>query len=285
MRYQISHTTVYQYTQPVRLSSHLLRLRPRSNGIQSLSYFQIEIQPRPRQMSDLLDLEGNACLSLWFSDVRVTTLHIQAMSEVETHCLNPFDFIGDPEAVYSPLDYPRSVVDHLNPYLKPHQSAPMHPQVITLAEILMDKVDGNISHFLTQLTQTIYNDYQYVHRPTGNPQPVGLTLTQKSGSCRDLAVLFIAVCQAAGLAARFVSGYQEGDPNQTHRELHAWAEVYIPGGGWRGFDPTLGLAVADRHISLAAAANPANTAPVSGKLMPGELATSSLTYQIEITLT
>jgi transglutaminase-like putative cysteine protease len=107
-------------------------------------------------------------------------------------------------------------------------------------------------------------------------------MAQKSGSCRDFAVLFMAACQAVGLAARFVSGYQEGDEAQEARELHAWPEVYIPGGGWRGFDPTHGLAVCDRHVPLAAAAHPANAAPVSGKLKPGCLATTQLNYQIQI---
>lgn len=76
------------------------------------------------------------------------------------------------------------------------------------------------------------------------------------------------VCRAVGIGARFVSGYQEGNPDQQQRDLHAWAEVYLPGGGWRGYDPTLGLAVADRHMGLAASASPSYAASVSGNITP-----------------
>jgi transglutaminase-like putative cysteine protease len=88
-------------------------------------------------------------------------------------------------------------------------------------------------------------------------------MEQRQGACRDLAVLFIDACRCVGLAARFVSGYQDAYRSMGKRDLHAWAEVYLPGAGWRGYDPTRGLAVADHHVAIAAAADPQNTAPVT----------------------
>ena len=101
-------------------------------------------------------------------------------------------------------------------------------------------------------------------RDHGAPLPPSITFQKKRGACRDLVLLFMAVCRRFGLASRFVSGYQEGDPDMEQRHLHAWAEVYIPGGGWRGYDPSHGLVVADRHIALAASYAPEGTAPVKG---------------------
>jgi transglutaminase-like putative cysteine protease len=102
------------------------------------------------------------------------------------------------------------------------------------------------------------------------------------GSCRDLTVVFMEACRAVGLAARFVSGYEEGDSNILERDLHAWAEVYVPGGGWRGFDPTHGLAVSDRHITLVASPYPAQTLPISGTTEEGSRVGATLETEVRI---
>ena len=94
--------------------------------------------------------------------------------------------------------------------------------------------------------------------------PPRVTLEKGQGACRDLAVLFVAACRALGFGARFVSGYHQGHSEPMRRDLHAWAEVYLPGGGWRGYDPSLGLAVADRHVAVAAGTRPDQAAPISG---------------------
>lgn len=283
MRYHISHTTIYHYSQPVRLSTHTLRLRPRSDGIQQLANFSMEIQPLPIKASDFLDLEGNACHQIWFPDEPTTTLLIHSTSEIETHRTNPFDYLSEPWATHAPLDYPVSTAVRLTPYLAP-PNLTISPQVIEFAQTLLHSVEANVGFFLTQLTQSIYSRCEYVQRHVGGPQPAGITLAQQSGTCRDFVVLFMEACRAVGLAARFVSGYQEGDPDQDNHDLHAWVEVYIPGGGWRGFDPTHGLAVTDRHIAVAAAAYPADAAPVVGKLKSGELASATLDSQIKLTV-
>jgi transglutaminase-like putative cysteine protease len=91
-----------------------------------------------------------------------------------------------------------------------------------------------------------------------------VTLREHDGTCRDLTVLFCAACRSAGIAARFVSGYECEAATQDSADMHAWAEVYLPGGGWRGYDPSQGLAVSTSHVAVAAAANPAMAASVSG---------------------
>lgn len=283
MRYHISHTTVYQYSQPVKLGAHTVRLCPRSDGSQKLKQFAVDVFPQPAKIADILDIEGNTCLCLWFADETTSQLKIHTEADVETLRTNPYDYLSEPWAIAAPIDYPSAIAAHLTPYLKPALSTCPSPQVVELAQALLYEVEGNVGLFLSKLTQTIYEQFEYFHRPVGHPMPGGMTIAKKAGSCRDFAILFMEACQAVGLAARFVSGYQEGDEAQDSRELHAWPEVYIPGGGWRGFDPTHGLAVCDRHIPLAAAAHPANAAPVSGKLQPGCLGQSILEYEIRIT--
>lgn len=283
MRYHISHTTTYQYSQPIKLAAHTVRLCPRSDGSQKLKQFAVDIFPQPDKIADILDIEGNTCLCLWFPDEAITELKIHTEADVETLRTNAFDYLSEPWAIAAPIDYPTSLLAHLTPYLRPALATCPSPQVVEFAQELLHEVQGNVGLFLSQLTQTIYQQFQYFHRPVGHPVSGSITLAQKSGSCRDFAVLYMEACQAVGLAARFVSGYQEGDEDQDSRELHAWPEVYIPGGGWRGFDPTHGLAVCDRHVPLAAAAHPANAAPVSGTLKPGFAASSTLDYQIQIT--
>jgi transglutaminase-like putative cysteine protease len=142
-------------------------------------------------------------------------------------------------------------------------------------------VQGQPISFLTELNAQIHRECQYQIRETGAALPPGVTWSQRSGSCRDYAVLFAEACRAVGLAARFVSGYQEGDPDRRDRHLHAWAEVYLPGGGWRGFDPTQHAAVGDHYIALVASPLSTYTAPLSGSIKPGGVQ-SEMTYQLEI---
>ena len=281
MHYSITHTTLYTYSEPVQLGSHCIKLCPRNDGSQHLQHFNLEVYPTPQQVTNLLDPEGNVCQRLWFKPVPASILKFITRVEVETLRTNPFDFLTAPWAMTHPLDYPSSMKMRLSPYLVNHL---IHPQVIAFAHDVLYQVGGDIGQFLTQLTQAIRDRCYYVHRAEGHPQPAGQTLAQQTGTCRDFAVLWIEACRAVGLAARFVSGYQQGDPDQPQRELHAWAEVYVPGGGWRGFDPTLGLAVAEGHVALAAAAEPSQASPVNGHIqsVSGTAAKSSLDFTIEI---
>jgi len=265
-RYRIHHNTLYHYDQTVKLKPHVVRLRPRSDGAQTLEYFDLHIDPPPIRRADLVDLDGNATIGLWFDQTDVTELRIKASSEIRTHRSNPFDYLIAPWASNAPITYPQSLTSYLHPYRDNSLGLALDPGVTQLAHKILHDVQHNTSYFLTTLTQHIYEACRYTTREQGEPQLAGITWHQKLGSCRDFTVLFMEACRSIGLAARFVSGYQEGDLTLAERELHAWAEVYIPGGGWRGFDPTHGLAVADQHIALAASAFPKDASPVSGEL-------------------
>jgi transglutaminase-like putative cysteine protease len=282
VRYRISHLTTYTYSQAVTLAPHIIRLRPRASGDQAVEFFQLQVDPLPLGMTQILDAEGNAILRLWWEEQPTSHLQLQSDFQVVTYRTNPFNYLLEPWATRLPLDYPASLLSYLQPYLTGHSIAGMPPDPLAtqLGQELAHTVEHNPVMFLSELNQRIYRQCQAVVRETGLPLPPHLTWTQQSGSCRDLAALFMAVCRSVGLACRFVSGYQEGDIDTLDRHLHAWVEVYLPGAGWCGYDPTQGLAVSDRHIPLVASAWPEQAAPVSG--FRGGGARSVIQYQITL---
>ncbi len=287
MRYQITHTTFYSYDRPVILSPHTIRLRPRCDVQQKLHSFSLQLDPLPKQRSENVDLDGNSITKAWFTDEAIAQFTIRAVSEVETFCENPFIYMLEPWAVNLPMDYSSSVLSRLQPYLQPYwggqfSQGAIDPEAMMLAQDIWQATNSTTA-FLNELNQRIYKNCGYLMRETGSPLPPGITWRSKQGSCRDYAVLFMEVCRAAGMAARFVSGYQEGDPDSRDRHLHAWAEVYLPGAGWRGYDPTHGLVVSDRHIPLVASASAEDMAPVSGKLKTIGV-NSSMRYELFIKL-
>lgn len=298
MYYKINHATTYTYESPVTFSPHVLRLRPRSDVAQKLHGFSLETDPQPIRVVENVDLGGNAELRLWFAEEAIATLTITTTSEVETFRANPFDYLVEPWAVQLPIDYPASLLTQLQPYFGGqflHFASSVDPVAAQLAEEIWQDTNNTIS-FLTTLNQRIRESCKYIVRETGEPFPAGITWTQKLGSCRDLAVLFVETCRAIGLAARFVSGYQSDEPKEPGSEggdtqptpsqehqLHAWAEVYLPGAGWRGYDPTQGLAVADHHIALFASPFARQTVPIVGSLKQGMGTKSDMQYHLSIT--
>ncbi|MFM7437757.1 MAG: transglutaminase N-terminal domain-containing protein, partial [Snowella sp.] len=283
------HKTSYTYNQPVFLKPHLVRLRPLSNSWQTLDNFLIKITPQPVGISDINDLDGNSLQKIWFTaPTEQFTLEID--SEIETHIDNPFNFLLEPWALKLPMDYPTSLFHQLQPYLRPYRAIPDAIALAVAQDILHQEKQDTLA-FLNALNQHIYKSCSYVVRETGDPWEAGITWRNQTGSCRDLTVLLMEACRAVGLATRFVSGYQEGDLSTDDWELHAWAEVYLPGGGWRGYDPTHGLVVSDRHIALVASANPLYTAPVVGEIVPvspfittGKLVQSAMQTQVVVRL-
>lgn len=270
MQYSITHRTSYQYPVAVTLKPHILRLRPRSDSWQQLTNFSLEIEPKPDGRSDYIDLDGNSLIKIWFDSQTYDQLDITVRSTVTTTHDNPFSYVLDAYAVQIPIDYPTSILQQLNPYLtSPYISAQnLDPTAVTIAQDLLVNYDYDVLQFLSQLNQLIYRECHYGQREFGPPQPPGITWRDRQGSCRDFGVLFMAVCRVAGLATRFVSGYQEGDLDLASHTLHAWVEVYLPGAGWRGYDPTLGLVVSDRHIVLVAAPTASQTLPIEGAFWP-----------------
>ncbi|WP_416673878.1 transglutaminase family protein [Egbenema bharatensis] len=283
--YYVEHSITYTYDRPVELAPHTIRLRPRCDITQKLHAFTLAIEPEPTRVSEILDLDGNSIYRVWFQDEPLSSLSVKAVSEVKTFRENPFDYLLEPWAISLPIDYPVSLNDRLQPYLRGQFSrltGDIDPAAIRLAQDIWDKTTGNVVPFLSELNQQIYQNCSYTLRETGAAMPAGITWTTQSGSCRDYAVLFIEVCRAVGLAARFVSGYQEGDLDSNDRHLHAWAEVYLPGAGWRGYDPTHGLATADTHIALVTSPTSKDTAPVAGTFKQGRSAQSNMNYELRI---
>lgn len=286
MRYTIYHNINYQYDCPVQLDNHVLRLYPRTDVNQLVSNSAVQISPQPDKVVQTLDLDGNSVSILWFSAAEsMTRLSVQVTSDVETLRTNPFDYLLERWATTLPLNYPSMLKMQLMPYLGINGSglvSAIEPAAMQLAQEVLYATENNVVSFLSSLNQRIYEQCQYTIRETGHPLPPGITWGKKLGSCRDFAVLFMEACRAVGLAARFVSGYQEGDADTRDRHLHAWAEVYLPGAGWRGYDPTLGLAVGDRHVALVASAYPDYAAPLTGKLRAGTNAKATMGYQLSI---
>ena len=260
MLFQVDHLTRYSYSRGVFLEPHVIRLRPRSDSFQRLVRYQLHIAPQPAVLSEFLDAEGNTVAQAWFSDI-TESLELKVSFEVETLRPNPFDYllIGVEQV---PVRYPDEIQMLLATSLDsgPDPDGP----VARFAQSVAASVNQQLLPFLSALNQRLHQQSETLIREVGDPQPAEKTLLVRSGACRDLTVLFLECCRALGIAARFVSGYQQGDRDAERRYLHAWAEVYIPGGGWRGYDPTHGLAVADGHVAIAASARPAMAAPTSG---------------------
>ncbi len=261
MKFEIKHYTHYRYDQPVLFEPHSLRFRPREDPFQRILDFDISINPRPASVSEYIDLDGNTVYQAWFNGAsRELTINTTAL--VETNNKNPFDYLVYPkEALRLPLEYPKELELLLKPYKMLIANS---PELLAFVEELATKVNRQTVPFLTHLAGEISLQFQKEYRDQGGPNLPEKTFAEKKGACRDLAVLFMTACRMLGLAARFVSGYYFDVLDYQRHYLHSWVEVYVPGGGWRGFDPSSGLAVADRHISVSSSAIPRLCAPVTG---------------------
>lgn len=261
MLFTIDHTTEYRFTRPVFFEPHQLRFCPRSDGSQRVVRFDLQIEPTPMGVTQSFDADGNVVTVAWFSQLH-DRMTLRATSEVETLRENPYDYLVTPLNQRLPIGYQPWEAAQLTSSMR-RTAVPIHiDPARELAEQLREASRGEVVPFLTRLSETISHRFKVVHREQGTPWPPATTIEQRQGACRDLAVLWVDICRAVGLAARFVSGYQEGD-RQEKSYLHAWGEVYLPGAGWRGFDPTNGLAVSDRHVAVAAASDPQHAAPIT----------------------
>jgi transglutaminase-like putative cysteine protease len=280
MHFEITHDITYSYSKPVFLEPMIVRLRPRANSAQRLDRFELKIEPPPTGISESIDFEGNMAATAWFNGLH-DVLHISSESAVEAMHSNPFDFIiTDESASMLPACYSEPHGPALEHYIK--RRFPI-AEVDKFVQPIVEESSWDTAPFLTKLASRIEEQFEREVRETGGPMTPDETLACGKGACRDLTLLYMEACRAVGLAARFVSGYGCGDDKGPLDELdiHAWAEVYLPGGGWRGFDPGLGLAVADQHIAVASAADPENAAPTSGTFRGTEVS-SGIEYHVSI---
>ncbi len=262
MRFAVNHATTYRYSAPVVLEPHVFRMRPRSDGTQRLVSYDLRIDPQPAGRAECLDAEGNSVVQAWF-DEPVGTLQAFSQFSVETLRANPFDFLLPPPSQLQLAPAPWT-----------------SPQLDYFARQIARQCGDQAMPFLELLAQRLCRDWRQVTREEGEPLTAEAVLGVSEVSCRDLAVLFCGACRAMSLTARFVSGYEIASAMADHRYMHAWAEVYIPGGGWRGYDPSRGVAVGADHVAVAAAANPAMATPVSGTYRGS--ATSSMEVAIQM---
>ena len=278
MLFHIRHRLTYRYERPVFLEPMVLRLTPRQDASQRLLRRSLSLQAPPTGLSRVLEADGNAVEVAWFDHQR-DTLTIDLELVVETLRTNPFDWIVTrPEAARLPMAY--GPEEHRS--LAPCLGGEVSQEVRRWAEGLAAEVEGSTTGFLMHLADRIHHDFHHIGRLDGAPLTPEQTLAGRSGACRDTAMLYVAACRSQGLAARFVSGYSRHHPEEvTEHELHAWAEVYVSGGGWRPYDPSLGLAVADGHVTLAAAPDHGLAAAVSGSYR-GSGVGSELAYAVRV---
>ncbi len=271
MRFQVRHETHYSYSAPVALAPHILRLSPRPEGVAILAQ-RVRIEPDPVQRDEMRDPFGNPLIQASFAG---TTRDLVIVSEFEVETLPP----PSPGAPLPPLPW-KTGADDFHVY----RDDEVHPDVAAFAAEIAARQGGAAPAFLDDLTQTLFARTNRRIRLDGYARAPEETLRQAEGACRDLSILFIAAARSQGLAARFVSGYQaEADTPDGRRHLHAWPEVFLPGVGWRGYDPTHGIAVAEGHVALCAAPEQKATMPIEGGLylMDGPVA-STLTYEVRI---
>jgi transglutaminase-like putative cysteine protease len=265
MRITVTHSTAYYYDFPVFLQPHVFRLRPRMNSAQRLLTFDIRIAPSPVGTTECLDQDGNLTLNAWF-DAITRELSVLTRFTVEMLRENPFDYILPAESLTLPLWYEEPLCAALTPY---RNDARVAESVKKYAQSIAATAQWNTLSFLTALSRDVFQTCRQAIRPEGPPWPSARTLRLREGSCRDLAVLFCDVCRVMGIAARFVSGYESASAGCQDSYMHAWAEVYLPGVGWRGYDPSRGLAVFNGHIAVAAGFDHDLASPVAGSYSGG----------------
>ena len=255
-----------------------VRLRPRSDCWQKLHLFKMECDPTPEGTTELVDLDGTSSTFMWFGGTH-PALNIATTSWVETLRENPFDYIlKDPEFFELPARLSKDYQFPLEPYLHRSDSS---QKVDDFAHKIAQEVNNNTVSFLSTLCSRIHEMMNITLRLTGDPMHPEELLAKTTGACRDLTVLFMDACRSLGLPARYTSGYYYGDEEFSERELHAWAEVYLPGGGWRGYDPTSGLVVSDQHVAVASGPTWNLTAPTTGNFR-GTGANSSQDFEIDV---
>jgi transglutaminase-like putative cysteine protease len=281
-RIQIKHGTTYDYGEPVQLGPHKLMIRPRSGHDIFIEDAQLAITPAQCTVKWHRDIYGNSVAVVTFHE---TASRMNILSEVVLQHFEsePLDFLVDDKALTFPFPFdPQERVD-----LIPYQTLCFPSDSPVLREWLQSfwKPGQTIETYvlLYNLNKSIVQNFQYEMREEPGVQRPAETLARQSGSCRDFATLFIESCRYFGLAARFASGYLNCPSTvQGHGSTHAWAEVYLPGAGWKGFDSTSGIVVGHDHITTAVTRHPADAPPVSGTYLSGHEVSTRMNVTVEV---
>ncbi|MDD5262229.1 MAG: transglutaminase family protein [Methylacidiphilales bacterium] len=285
MKLNVQHSTTYQYDEKVAFTPHKILLRPREDPHIRVCEFHIQTFPQ----SDLKwsrDAFENSIATAYFTG-ESRQLLIQAGMTVELLQDNPFDFIIEPYAATHPFQYNGDELEALQGYLS--NTGMECASLDAWIQSTMTTLPDQTLQLLTTLNRAIYEKIQYRRREESGVQSPDETLRLNSGSCRDLASLFMAACHSLGLATRYVSGYlyapeEPGkSSNRAAGSMHAWAEVYLPGAGWKGFDPTNGVLATNFFIPVAVSTRPAWTSPIQGAYSKSHPVDSQLIAEVSVT--
>jgi uncharacterized protein (DUF2126 family)/transglutaminase-like putative cysteine protease len=278
----LEHRTTYHFDRSVGIGPHIVRLRPAPHARTPIESYSLSVSPADHFVNWQQDPFGNYLARLVFP-TKSNRLEITVGLVADMGVINPFDFFIEEYAEGYPFTYPTSLAADLEPYLATVEDTPgAGPDRVLSDWLAAIPVRDGIStvDFLVELNTKVYSDVGYSVRMEPGVQSPSATLTRAIGSCRDSAWLLVAAMRHFGLAARFVSGYLiqlasdtesldgPSGPKEDFTDLHAWAEVFIPGAGWVGLDPTSALFAGEGHIPLAATPHPANAAPIAGATDP-----------------
>ncbi|HUF80126.1 MAG TPA: transglutaminase family protein, partial [Burkholderiales bacterium] len=274
----LTHRTAYQYDRVIGMAPQVVRLRPAPHCRTPILSYSLTIEPKDHWINWQQDPFANYCARIVLPEKCeqfVVTVDLVADMAV----INPFDFFVADEAKDWPFKYERDLKGELTPYLEPLPAGPrLKAFIATLPPTTMTTID-----FLCDLNRRLKAEVSYTIRMEPGIQTPEETLEKATGSCRDSGWLLVQVLRNIGFAARFVSGYLiqlrpdvkpldgPAGADSDFTDLHAWAEVYVPGAGWIGLDPTSGLLTGEGHIPLAATPQPGSAAPISGAHEPAEV--------------
>ncbi|MGE2834396.1 DUF2126 domain-containing protein [Mycobacterium sp. SMC-4] len=279
----LQHRTTYTFDRLVEVHPHVVRLRPAPHSRTPIEAYSLNVDPADHFVNWQQDAFGNFAARLVFpSRVRQLTITVGLIADLKV--INPFDFFIEDYAERVGFSYPKALAEDLKPYLRPvdeydEDSGP--GDLVTAWVKNFAIAEGTpIIEFLVALNRAVNADVGYSLRMEPGVQTPDTTLRTGIGSCRDSAWLMVSILRQMGLAARFVSGYLvqltsdvpaldgPAGPEADFTDLHAWTEVYVPGAGWIGLDPTSGLFAGEGHIPLAATPHPESAAPITGATEP-----------------
>ena len=276
IRIAINHRTSYKFDRPVSLSPHTVRLRPAPHSRTPIHSYSLKIKPENHFINWQQDAFGNYLARLVFPE-KCTEFEVDVEVIADMEAFNPFDFFVEDFAENFPFSYPRQLKKELKPYLEKESLRGKNCGVLfkkRLAAVNTKKQP--INDFLVSINQQLQQEIDYLVRLEPGVQTPEETLKSAQGSCRDSAWLLVQLFRHLGIAARFASGYlvqlkadekSLDGPSGTENDftdLHAWCEVFIPGAGWVGLDPTSGLFASEGHIPLACTPHPVSAAPIAG---------------------
>lgn len=267
----VYHLTHYKYDRPVVLGPQIIRLQPAPHSRTKVLSHSLKVEPANHFVNLQQDPYGNFLARFVFPEP-VTELKIEVDLVADMTVYNPFDFFVEPSAEAFPFEYPEEIRDDLAIYRAPEPAGPLLSALLNT----IDRSAANTVNFLVDLNARLQREIAYIVRMETGVFSPDETLAAKKGSCRDSSWLLVQILRNLGIAARFVSGYLiqlkpdlialDGPPGTAidFTDLHAWCEVYLPGAGWIGFDPTSGLLTGESHVPLAATPHFRNAAPISG---------------------